>query len=60
LPVIGFLASASEARYTSTIAGVRSGLNERLLDKTANCFRTGQLSILAPDPGIQSGKLGRL
>jgi hypothetical protein len=33
---------------------------KRLLDKTANCFRTGQLSILAPDPGIQSGKLGRL
>ena len=32
----------------------------RLLDKTANCFRTGQLSILAPHPSIQSGKLGRL
>jgi DDE domain len=25
---------------------VDSRLNERLLDKTANCFRTGQLSIL--------------
>jgi hypothetical protein len=33
---------------------------KRLLDKTANCFRTGQLSILAPHPSIQSGKLGRL
>ena len=33
---------------------------ERLLEKTANCFRTGQLSILASHPSIQSGKLGRL
>jgi putative tryptophan/tyrosine transport system substrate-binding protein len=28
MPVLGFLASASEARYTSTLAAVRRGLNE--------------------------------
>ena len=28
VPVIGFLASASEASYTGTIAAVRRGLNE--------------------------------
>jgi putative tryptophan/tyrosine transport system substrate-binding protein len=28
LPVLGFLASASEARYTETAAAVRRGLNE--------------------------------
>jgi putative tryptophan/tyrosine transport system substrate-binding protein len=28
MPVLGFLASASEARYTATAAAVRSGLNE--------------------------------
>ena len=33
---------------------------KRLLEKTANCFRTGQLSILASHPSIQSRKLGRL
>jgi hypothetical protein len=33
---------------------------ERLLEKTANGFRTGQLSILTRNPSIQSRKLGRL
>ena len=33
---------------------------ERLREKAANCFRTGQPSILASHPSIQSGKLGRL
>ena len=33
---------------------------ERLLEKTANGFRTGQLSILTRNPSIQIGKLGRL
>ena len=33
---------------------------ERLLEEAANCFRTGQPSILASHPGIQSRKLGRL
>jgi hypothetical protein len=33
---------------------------ERLLEEAANCFRTGQSSILAAHPSIQSGKLGRL
>src|SRR6266446_8441034 len=28
VPVLGFLASASEARYTASVAAVRSGLNE--------------------------------
>ena len=28
IPVLGFLASASEARYTATLAAVRKGLNE--------------------------------
>ena len=33
---------------------------KRLLEKTANCFRTGQLSILTRDVSIQGHKLGRL
>ena len=33
---------------------------ERLLEEAANCFRTGQPSILASHPSIQSRKLGRL
>jgi hypothetical protein len=33
---------------------------ERLLEKTANGFRTGQLRILTRNPSIQSRKLGRL
>jgi hypothetical protein len=33
---------------------------ERLLEKTANGFRTGQLSILTRNPSIQTRKLGRL
>ena len=33
---------------------------ERLLEKTANGCRTGQLSILTRNPSIQSRKLGRL
>jgi putative ABC transport system substrate-binding protein len=28
LPVLGFLASASAARYTATLAAIRAGLNE--------------------------------
>ena len=28
MPVVGFLASASEAAYTSTASSVRAGLNE--------------------------------
>jgi hypothetical protein len=31
-----------------------------LLEEAANCFRTGQSSILASHPSIQSGKLDRL
>ena len=35
-PVLGFLASASEARYTVTVAAVRRGLNEAGLVEKQN------------------------
>jgi hypothetical protein len=62
LPVLGFLASASEARYTETAAAVRRGLNEAgyvekqnlLIDYCWADFQYERLPALAAESNVRS------